>query len=269
MADSQSHVHSDDVMSLSMLSINDSSAIVDQGDPSKVYMPVIAPPTPAPSPRPGPSTLYSNNSDVAHHSRLEFEGLKALGNNARQRYLAAILAECTISEILFVSKTIEPRLKRDFLKDLPIEISLHILSYINDAKTLARASGVSRFWNRLLREEDIWKRMCKLSSFDDRFYPSQVQSVESANSSESDKLRSMDELEIQDRMEQERTELPPFSYRRHFIKSNLTCESLKLAIRALVDNKYSGQLEMRRSASEQASPSLCHSRWWRGYLSSS
>ncbi|KAF9517135.1 hypothetical protein BS47DRAFT_1371519 [Hydnum rufescens UP504] len=38
---------------------------------------------------------------------------------------------------------IAPRIKRDFLKDLPIEIALHIISFIQDPRTLARASAVN------------------------------------------------------------------------------------------------------------------------------
>ncbi|CAO3587751.1 unnamed protein product [Absidia cylindrospora] len=55
---------------------------------------------------------------------------------------------------------IAPRLKIDFLKELPIEVSLHVLSFIDDPKTLARAACVSTFWNSLLRDEATWKSLC-------------------------------------------------------------------------------------------------------------
>ncbi len=43
---------------------------------------------------------------------------------------------------------------------LPIEVSLNILSFIDDPKTLARASCVSRFWRSLVNDEHTWKAMC-------------------------------------------------------------------------------------------------------------
>ncbi|TFK48413.1 WD40 repeat-like protein [Heliocybe sulcata] len=133
---------------------------------STLYMPIASPPTPAPSPRPSLSSLVSSTSPAC--SRYTFNSLQEfalLGSSDRLQYLQAILGECNASELLFISTTIAPLLKRDFLRDLPTEIALHILSYITDAKTLARASQVSKYWNRLLADEWIWKRMCDVHDF--------------------------------------------------------------------------------------------------------
>ncbi|PCH39140.1 WD40 repeat-like protein [Wolfiporia cocos MD-104 SS10] len=51
------------------------------------------------------------------------------------------------------------------LRDLPTEIALHILSFVDDPKTLARAGRVSRSWNRLLDDEWIWQRMCNAHGY--------------------------------------------------------------------------------------------------------
>lgn len=82
-----------------------------------------------------------------------------------------------------LSSHIGPRLKRDFLRELPIELALHILSFVSplpnkiyggagligaqvdDARTLARASCVSRYWRRLLEDEQTWKEMCQRHRF--------------------------------------------------------------------------------------------------------
>lgn len=138
---------------------------------STIYMPIVSPPTPAPSPRPVHATLAQGSSDPAHYSKLEFAALRPAGSMARQQYLASLLAECSPSELLFVLSTITPLMKRDFLRELPTELALHIVSYIEDAQTLACASCVSKFWNSLLRDERTWKRMCKIERFDDRIYP--------------------------------------------------------------------------------------------------
>lgn len=141
-----------------------------------LYMPIASPPTPAPSPGPSRPILHINSFnpsysrtspyDPAHLSRLEFRSLTPLSPSVRRQYLAAILADCTPSELLFVSTTIAPLLKRDFLRELPPEIALHILSFIDEPKPLARASQVSRHWYKLLGDEWMWKRMCELFYYD-------------------------------------------------------------------------------------------------------
>ena len=79
---------------------------------------------------------------------------------SRRQHLYALIQECTPSELLFLSTTIAPLLKRDFLRALPPEVSLHILSFIDDPRTLGRAARVSRYWNELLKDDCLWKAMC-------------------------------------------------------------------------------------------------------------
>lgn len=137
--------------------------------PSAVYMPTASPPTPAPSPGPTSSLFadafhlskgQSTSYDPANLSRIEFANLTALGPASRKRYLVSILNDCTPSELLFISQTIAPMLRRDFLAELPPEIALHILSFVDDPKTLSRASQVSKRWHDLVQDEWLWKTMC-------------------------------------------------------------------------------------------------------------
>lgn len=51
------------------------------------------------------------------------------------------------------------------IRELPTEISLHILSFIRDPQTLSRAGTVSKFWRFLLCDEYMWKTMCKMHRF--------------------------------------------------------------------------------------------------------
>ncbi|KAF8887380.1 WD40-repeat-containing domain protein [Infundibulicybe gibba] len=69
-------------------------------------------------------------------------------------------------DLLFIANTIAPMLKRDFLRFLPPEVALHILSFIDDPQTLARAAQVSKHWNQLLKDESIWLQMCINWDFD-------------------------------------------------------------------------------------------------------
>lgn len=83
----------------------------------------------------------------------------------RLALLNSLLPLLTTPELLMLSQHIGPRLKRDFLRDLPTEVALHVLSFVDDPKTLSRASAVSRHWRRLLEDEQTWKEMCDRHQF--------------------------------------------------------------------------------------------------------
>ena len=146
---------------------------------------VVSPYTPAPSPQPFlssshpvqppllPSSAYSPQqlspceeddpqSDVLHLLRSAFHNLTSRN---RTRALADLLSLCDNPQLVYVSNLIAPRLKRDFLRELPVEVSLHVLALIDDPRTLARASCVSRFWRTLLTDEWTWKTMCVRHGF--------------------------------------------------------------------------------------------------------
>lgn len=72
--------------------------------------------------------------------------------------LLGISSRPVISEI---NKYVSPLLKKDPFTVLPNEISLRIISYIDDPHTLARASQVSRIWYLLLSDDLTWKELCK------------------------------------------------------------------------------------------------------------
>lgn len=144
----------------------------------------ISPPTPAPSPQPhGLATRYrpvtqwtspppsvgiqlpsSTENDIVQAMRAQFGALSA---PMRQHLLSLLIADSPPSSLSPLQAQITPRLKRDFLKTLPIELAFHVLSFVDDVRTLARASGVSRFWRALLEDEATWKRMCWKSGFGD------------------------------------------------------------------------------------------------------
>lgn len=128
---------------------------------STLYIPVITPPTPAPSP--GPSIQPPSSSTLISTSVHEFSLLPSLH---RRQFLSAILSDCTPDELLFVSTTVAPLLQRDFLRDLPPEIATYILSFVDAPRSLLSAGRVSRYWNGLVSEEWLWKRMCAIHEFD-------------------------------------------------------------------------------------------------------
>lgn len=132
--------------------------------PSAVIVPVFSPPTPAPSPRPlsasskQPLGPISFNRDVLPLFYL-------LSSAQRREFITQLVSACDLDQLVHANALIQPRLKRDFLRELPLEVALHVLSYVDDARTLARAAQVSRFWNALVADEWTWKIMCERSGY--------------------------------------------------------------------------------------------------------
>ena len=126
------------------------------------YVPIIPPPTPAPSPGP------SGRSE--HQSRRELSCMYPIPPQdfpLRRQYLFEVLKSCSPAELLYISTSIAPRLKRDFLRFLPAELAIHILAFVDEPRTLSRMAQVSKYWNNLVRDECVWKRMCLWYGFDD------------------------------------------------------------------------------------------------------
>ncbi|KAI8093169.1 WD40-repeat-containing domain protein [Halteromyces radiatus] len=78
----------------------------------------------------------------------------------KQMFLTELIGCCDNSLLVFINTLVAPKLKIDFFRLLPTEISLHILSYIDDPYTLVQASRVSTIWYSVLLNESIWKDLC-------------------------------------------------------------------------------------------------------------
>lgn len=117
---------------------------------------------------------YTAPADLLRH----FQGYSQADRFA---FLHALVGSLGLHEALVVSRRIEPRLKRDFLRELPPELALHCLSFVSlrlprpfgsppdfqvdDVKTLGRASQVSRYWYNLLQDDSTWKDICTRNKF--------------------------------------------------------------------------------------------------------
>ncbi|KIY51901.1 WD40 repeat-like protein [Fistulina hepatica ATCC 64428] len=137
--------------------------IHDDGS-STLYVSIASPPTPASSPPPT-ATFAGAPLPVC-------TTLSTAQPTLRMQYLANLLPTLTPTELLYVSTESAARLKRDFLLSLPPEISLQILDFIDDPRTLARAMQVSKHWATLFQDENIWLRMCTSWNFLDDGAPS-------------------------------------------------------------------------------------------------
>ncbi|KAI9723392.1 MAG: hypothetical protein M1812_001276 [Candelaria pacifica] len=127
-----------------------------------------SPPTPAPSPTPHQrvpswSTAGADEDSYLRNARSHFSELNGA---ARQRYLAEILNLCNSQQLSFVHSFVSPRLKKDpFDGILPIELCLRVLAFVDDPKTLARASQVSKTWHGILSDELTWKVLCEKHAY--------------------------------------------------------------------------------------------------------
>ncbi|CAO3651780.1 unnamed protein product [Mucor hiemalis] len=106
----------------------------------------LSPPATPPTHSPIPCRLALNNNTSSLSS---FHLLTPL---QKQYFLYEIINSCDNSQLTLLNSLIAPRLKVDFLKELPPEIALHILSYIEIPSTLSRATCVSKYWNALIRD---------------------------------------------------------------------------------------------------------------------
>ncbi|CAO3701963.1 unnamed protein product [Rhizopus stolonifer] len=85
-----------------------------------------------------------------------------------------IIHQCNNSQLTFLNNLIAPRLKVDFLKELPLEIALQILSYLDEPASLAQAALVSRHWHYLIDDETLWKELCKTNGWDEPSWPARA-----------------------------------------------------------------------------------------------
>ena len=181
-----------------------------------LYIPIASPPTPAPSPGP---LIHQNQGN----SFPPLTMMNSQNSQIRRHFLSSVVSSCTFPELLFVSQTINHLLKRDFLYSLPSELSLYILRFIDEPKTLVRASQVSKHWRSIVRDESVWKRMCLIHGFDDWDREKEMVSrrknrlLEKVAIVEEENINDIDnEGPTSDRRSKRKQKDFTFSYRRHF-----------------------------------------------------
>lgn len=73
--------------------------------------------------------------------------------------LSQLLQSCSQSQLIFISHSINPSFRKDFIRLLPIEIACRILELL-DIRSLCRASRVCKYWQSLIQNDQlIWYRM--------------------------------------------------------------------------------------------------------------
>jgi F-box and WD-40 domain protein CDC4 len=88
-----------------------------------------------------------------------------LDDDRRIFFVRSLLSMCGRQVLSNIIDYVSPFLKRDPFAVLPNELSLKILSYVDDPKTLARASQVSKLWYLILSDDLTWKELCNTHHF--------------------------------------------------------------------------------------------------------
>ena len=86
----------------------------------------------------------------------------AMSSDDRSRATEALIRTCSTNTLHLnhIKNQIEPYFQRDFIRDLPRELALHVLKYL-PASDVARASRTCRSWYETCNDMLLWKRMCQ------------------------------------------------------------------------------------------------------------
>jgi len=99
--------------------------------------------------------------------------------NGKQRAqcLQNMLGVCTNKQIRLLQEKLDERFpaeRIDFTRDLPRNLSLHILSYL-DPRSLSRCAQVSWYWKWLSEADDLWRPKCLRFGWYPPYKPSQFE----------------------------------------------------------------------------------------------
>lgn len=102
---------------------------------------------------PGPEMLQSSINDIP--AMLDF--FEAIPDGLKSYVMHQLLRRCPKPTLHLVADVVNPALRCDFVGILPPEMSVNILRFL-DAKSLCRASQVSRKWRHIVNgDEQAWK----------------------------------------------------------------------------------------------------------------
>ncbi|CZR57132.1 related to cell division control protein CDC4 [Phialocephala subalpina] len=108
-------------------------------------------------------------SSSGHPSVLDaqsmLESFDAMPNDMKTMMMFQFLRRCSRKTLHVIADVVNPALKCDFLDQLPTELSLHILSFL-DHKDLCRAAQVSKRWRDITDSNETgWKELFDKDGF--------------------------------------------------------------------------------------------------------
>ncbi|KAK4168428.1 WD40-repeat-containing domain protein [Cladorrhinum sp. PSN259] len=97
--------------------------------------------------------------------RSMLDSFDAMPNEVKTWMMYQFLRRCPRKTLHMVADVVNPALKCDFFKQLPLELSLHILSYL-DHRDLCRAAQVSKHWRHIVDSNETgWKELFDRDGF--------------------------------------------------------------------------------------------------------
>lgn len=113
-------------------------------------------------------TISSSQFDGAYHQMnpgMMIGSFDAMSTEMKSWMIYQLLRRCPRKTLQAVADVVNPALKCDFLRRLPTELSLHILSYL-DLRDLCRAAQVSKQWRNIIdTNETGWKELFDRDGF--------------------------------------------------------------------------------------------------------
>ena len=92
-------------------------------------------------------------------TRSMIETFAAMPNDMKTFMMCHFLKRCSRKTLHIIADVVNPALKCDFLDQLPMELSLHILSFLNHVD-LCRAAQVSKQWRNIVDSNETgWKEL--------------------------------------------------------------------------------------------------------------
>lgn len=100
--------------------------------------------------------VYAFNDSVAEW----VNQFKNMSTAVQLDALSTLLDECSLAHIRHLQAVIEPFFQRDFIRDLPKEIALHVMSFLSPSD-IACVSLTCRYWRNLAEDNQLWREKCK------------------------------------------------------------------------------------------------------------
>ena len=109
------------------------------------------------------------NGQISTRSLLSLPSMvdtfEAMPEEMKSYLMYQFLRRCSKPVLHLVADVVNPALKCDFLRLLPVELCLNVIGNL-DVKTLCRAAQVSKRWRQLIdTSEKIWKRLFDVDNY--------------------------------------------------------------------------------------------------------
>lgn len=89
------------------------------------------------------------------------ETFRTLSDIQKNYTVEGIIDICGPEQLRFLSTKLEILVKRDYLKFLPLELSFHVLKWL-DPVSLCKCCLVSKKWNKVILScDDVWQNACR------------------------------------------------------------------------------------------------------------